>query len=162
MASTRVKGLWRVVMTIQFQKLKEKSTWRWPGAGGASGPRSNFTSADSAILGVCQAWIRIPSLGLWKTKCSPGVLSSPVEHRGRQIQDLGGRASGIQQRGASTVRGTPGAEPTQGISRGSWDNTGKEDCSSRGFSAGSRPASGHSHKASRDSRTCIRRRPTPV
>lgn len=86
-------------MTIQFQKLKEKSTWRWPGAGGASRPRSNFTSAGSAILGVCQAWIRIPSLGLWKTKCSPGVLSSPVEHKGRQIQDLGGVHQGYSRGG---------------------------------------------------------------
>lgn len=52
--------------------------------------------------------------------------------------------------------GTPRAEPTEDdINRGSWGNTGKGGCNSRGFSAGSRPASGHRHRASLDRRSRV-------
>lgn len=78
-------------------------------------------------------------------------------HRRRQIQDLLGGEECIRNtaEGTATVVGAPRTEPIEDISRGSWGNTGKEHCNSRGFAAGSRLASGHRHRASLDRRSRV-------
>lgn len=132
----------------------------WPGAEGklpaSEGPTSPGEVRD---LDLTRSYDQSHSPGtLWTVKRGRGAPPSPKERGERRRSEIGSLSQ--EPSSVGELCGV-GEGDNVLVSRGCWENTGREGCSSLGSSSGNRPASGHRHRAAlgRGARTLQTRHP---